>query len=807
MPEIKPDYRPQESTRDYDTVRRTTCTNQCESGCGMKIYLKEGRIIDIMGDERHPLSRGGLCSKGTSQFQRYYNPLRVHYPHIRKSLDDEFRRVSWDEAIDFVAERLTLLKQRYGPEALAIFRTGRSSMGNKVGGGRFGKFFGTPNVFGQGPICCESPGAAMNYVFGAEGLGRLMNPSPDWKHSKCILMVGTEMAAQEVITFRGILDAKDAGAKIIGVDPRYNSSMSKADLFLMVRNNTDTALFLAMGNVIIQEGLYDREFVNQWVYGFEEYREACAEWTLEKAERVTMVDRDLILKAARLFATSKPASATGCLGTAQQYNSNNINRSIAALLAITGNVGIKGGGWNWLHNCRPPMSYGQDTNDVAAPKRPIIADNLLPWGDNSVPTIINGMLHGKPYPIRGLIWNGNHLPQFPNVTKTEQALRKNLITVHLSLYPNHTYHFAHAAFPIAIGMETESICHHGNNRLIQWHNKVIDYQHEHRPDLFFYSKLAKAMGFGDKFPWLTKNDTDVDERTFTDWMNSQDHMTAGITSDLLDPEKNPPGGIMWPAESKKEVTFQDPEATIRGKWIMYQEGDNYPGSNQRFPTPSGKIELASPWLEKFGWDRVPRHREASETWIANPERAKKYPIQLNTCRMTSSFHEGGHWWPWADELVPDRYIQIHPELAGLLGIEDGDTVILENDRGAIDGPAWVTEMVPPWGSWVNFGFDRYQPFHPYETVNVVIDDIIKDPVYGQIQWKSMAVRIHRKGDDGAKAAAKVDSYLRENYPNLFNGEGVLLGEYKNRNWDYEERTPWEDPYAQEIATGNLSSKK
>ncbi len=800
MPEMKPDYRPQESTKDYDIVRRTTCTNQCESGCGMKIFLKEGRIVDIMGDETHPLSRGGLCSKGSSQFQRYYDPLRVHYPQIRKSLDDPYRRVSWDDAIDFVAERLTLLKQRYGPESLAIFRTGRASMGQKVGGGRFGHFFGTPNIFGQGPICCESPGAAMNYVFGAEGFGRLMNPSPDWKNAQCILMVGTEMASQEVITFRGILDAKEAGAKIIGVDTRFNSSMSKADLFLMVRNNTDTALFMAMANIIIQEGLYDKKFVDKWVYGFEEYKEACREWTPEKAERVTMVDRNLIIKAARLFATSKPAMATGCLGTAQQYNSNNTNRAIAALLALTGNIGIKGGGWNWLHNTRPPLSYGSDTHDLPEPRRPIIADNLLPWGDNSVPVIINAMLHGKPYPIRGLIWNGNHLPQFPNVTKTERALRNNLITVHLSIYPNHTYHFAHASFPIAMGMETESICHHGNNRLIQWHNKVIAYQHEHRPDLFFYAKLAKKLGFGDKFPWLTDNDTDVNEKEFTNWMLREDHMTRGISSFNLDPEHNPPGGIMWPAETEQEATYQDPEATLRGKWIMYQEGDPYPGTDSRFPTPSTKIELASAALEKLGWDRVPRHREASESWIANPSRAAKYPISLNTCRMTSSFHEGGHWWPWADELVPDRYIQIHPELAGILGIEDGDTVVLENDRGSIDGPAWVTEMVPPWGCWVNFGFDRYQPFHPYETVNVVIDDIIKDPVYGQIQWKSMAVRVYRKGAQGSEAASKVLRYLQAKYPNLFNAEGVLLGAYKDRNWDYEERESWIDPFAPVMAT-------
>ncbi len=805
---IKPDHRPQESSKDYDTIRYSTCTNMCESGCGLKIFLKNGRIVDVMGDAEHPQNRGGLCSKGVGQIQWWYDPLRVNYPYMRKSLTDEFKRVSWDDALDFTAERLTKLYNEQGPEALAIFRTGRSSFGNKEGAARFGKIFGTPNVYGQGPICCESPGVSMNYVVGAKGLGRLMNPSQDWKNSKCILLVGTNMAAQETITMTHLLDARDNGAFLIGVDPRFNATLAKCDIGMRIRSGSDAILFLAMGNIIIQEKLYDKEFVDKWVTGFEEYAKECTQWTPERAEKLTYVPKETIIEAARRFGAARPASVTGNLGTAQIYNSNNVNRSIAALLALTGSIGVKGGGWNWLHNCRPPLNYGNDLHDLPLPTRPQITDKLISWGDSSVPCIINAMMYEKPYPVKGIIWNGDHLPQFPNSWKMEEAMKRNMINVHLSIYPNHTYMFSHVAFPIAISVETDSVCHHGNNRLIQWHNKVIPYQHEHRADIDVFDGIAKRLkdaGIGhfnkvEFNPWgYYENGPDkgrVNEIHMTDFFNDQETFTRGIKYDVLNPEKNPKGGLMWPVFSKEEAVFQDDEAVLRGKWIMYKEGENYPESDKRFPTPSGKIELASEPLEKIGWYKVPTQVEGSESPLGNFERAKKFPLILNTTRIAQSFHEGGHWWPWNDELEPDRNIEINPATAAVMGIEDGDMVIVENDRGWVEGPAWVTEMVPEDGIWANFGFDRYQPFHPYESINTVIDDIIKDPVYGQIQFKAILCRVYRKGDDDPDGTAKkVVEFLQKKFPEIWDpkhqDKNVIIGKWKNHWKEYHElSTGW-----------------
>jgi anaerobic selenocysteine-containing dehydrogenase len=236
--------------------------------------------------------------------------------------------------------------------------------------------------------------------------------------------------------------------------------------------------------------------------------------------------------------------------------------------------------------------------------------------------------------------------------------------------------------------------------------------------------------------------------------------------------------------------FQD--APIRGKYIMYQD-EPYPGTDKRFPTPSGRIEIASRALELLGWDYLPRHREGYPSPVSAPEVFKEYPIILTTGRPVSSFHEMGHWWPWCDELEPDRYIQIHPKLAEVLGVEDGDYVKIESFRSELDGYAWVTEEVDPRMIWVYCSTDEYQPFVPGITnrnVNWLIDDIVKDPVYGQAQFKSQLVLIWKKGKSKEEARRKIHEFLKQ-FPPYPKQE---LGNYTNKvalsgapTWDKEKK--------------------
>ena len=816
-----------ESIKPYDKVVVTTCDNQCESACGMLVYVKDGKVVDIKGDPESPNNLGALCCKGTGQFQHIYNPLRVKYPMVRKSLNDEFKRASWDAALDFAAERLLKVKQKYGPEALYIQRTGRSDFLWKAMGARFGKLFGTPNIVGQGPICTESPGVAMHYMFGAKEYGRLMNPSMDWVNSRCILVAGSNMGANEVITINWVLNAKERGAKIIWVDPRFHPSMAKADIAMRLRPNTDAALVMAMIHVILKEDLYDHEFVEKWVLGLDEWRPLLEEMPPERAEKITWVPKDTIIKAARTFALNTPASITGTLGTAQTYNSNNINRCYGALLALTGSIGVPGGGWNWLHNCRPPISPGNDLDpkDLPTPKRPPISDKLVNMGDISAAGFVNAIFTQKPYPIRAVWWNGNMLAQMPNTNKYSAAFKANVdIAIHNAFHPNFTYHHAHVAFPISSSFEREGLVHHGNNRLLSWHNQCIEPNWECRSDADVVVGIAERVFpkeiFEKYFPeaWMKKrvgNAWIVDKVKWTDFFLQSESFTRGASKKVLDPATNPKGGVMWPVFTEEEArSFETPDAKIRGKWIMYREGENYPESNKRFPTPSGKIEIASSTLRDLGWDYLPQHREGGHTPVSNPEEFKNYPLILCTGRIVSSFHEMGHWWPWCDELEPDRFIQIHPETARVLGIEDGDHVIVESERAELEGYAWVTEETDPRQVWICCSTDEYQPFVPGITnrnVSFLIDDLIKDPVYNQPEFKAQLVCVYKKGTDKAEAVKKAYELVTRLSPDYGVDTERELGAYVNRiaqkgqaKWDKRKKKLIYE--GKEYETGNLIEK-
>jgi anaerobic selenocysteine-containing dehydrogenase len=239
---------------------------------------------------------------------------------------------------------------------------------------------------------------------------------------------------------------------------------------------------------------------------------------------------------------------------------------------------------------------------------------------------------------------------------------------------------------------------------------------------------------------------------------------------------------MWPCFTEEEaMRYEFPDALSRGKWIMYQD-EPYPESDKRFPTPSGKIEIASKALEKLGWDYLPQHREGGHTPISDPEDFKEHPIIMCTGRPVSSFHEMSHWWPWCDELEPDRYIQIHPQLAKVLGIEDGDYIKLESMRSELDGYAWVTEETDPRQVWVYCSTDEYQPFVPGITnrnVSWLIDDIISDPVYSQVEFKAQLVLVWKKGQDKKEALRKIHEFLKQ-FPDYPVDRKNELGAYTNK---------------------------
>ena len=290
-------------------VRKTICSI-CNplSHCGIDAYVKDGVVVKVEGSKENPHSAGTLCSKGNANRQYIYHKDRIRTPLIRKGpsggtpdnpASGEYVSISWEEALDLIASRLLKIKEESGPESVVFYAGYPKWMRPFLK--RLAHSFGSPNYCTESSTCFRASfmGAALNY--GA------MGPA-DVARSKCLLVWSSNPFYSNTTAARGILDARERGLRIIEVGPLITPFTAHADIHLRIRPGTSGALALAMANVIIGEGLYDREFVQNYTLGFEEYCAYVAQFTPRAAEEITGVHADQIIEAARLYATTKPAS-------------------------------------------------------------------------------------------------------------------------------------------------------------------------------------------------------------------------------------------------------------------------------------------------------------------------------------------------------------------------------------------------------------------------------------------------------------------------------------------------------------------
>ena len=736
----------QESTRDYDRVVKTTCRH-CPTGCGMKVYLKGEEIVDILGDEDHPMSKGSLCPKGLASYRYIYLPSRLKYPAMREKLNDEFTQTSWEKALDFTAKRLTKIRDKYGPEALCLYIAESSDFGNIACAGRFGRLFGTPNVVDSASPA-ENPGAlAYYYTFGVKGSCVLMNPQYDWPNSRCILIVNSDPATSDPVLMGWIINAQERGTKLIAIDSRDTVTMSKADIPLKVRPGTEVALLSGMVNFIVRENLYDLPFVRKWVKGFEEWMEVAKEYSLEKVEKISDIPGATVAEAARLFATLFPSQIIAGTLPANRYYPLNLVRACAGLVSLTGSIGVPGGGLNLLDNA-PPIAFG----DIEGSAETDI-DKPLPLNS------LFSMVTREHRPIKALVWTGNAAALSPFQRRFKQGLEDLELIIHLSYYPDMTYNLSHVSLPMASWLESEGLVYRTNSRSLQWHNQAVAHVGECRTFADFWSGLSERFGWQQWFPWRDENGK-INIRQMTDFFLSQEKLTAGITSDLLDPEKNSPGGVMWPCLSIKEADYEE-RAPVRGKGILFKPHELLPGSNQRFPTPSGKIEIASDRLRSQGLDYLPVYHSPAESPVDTPDLAQRFPLMLSTGTLVDYIPELGYWLSWGDETGKARlFIQVHPRIAKLLELRNTDIVIVENDRGSVEGPCWISNAVNPRSVWCPEATDEFQPLFPYHSANGLMNDIPNAYERGQVNSNLTLVRIYKKGTKPEDAVNKLNSFFK-----------------------------------------------
>jgi len=650
-------------------VVRSVC-GLCAGSCGVLATVKYGKVVEIKGDPEHPASKGGLCKIGMASLEYLYHPDRLKHPlkRIGERGEGNWQQISWDEAFGLAAEALNKVKQEYSPEVVLMAHGSNKGLidTHLV---RLANAFGTPNVVCADHVCHVPRMLAAEFTFG-------FFPGAEYEHPPaCIVVWGAGKAETRFTIHKSHVQAVNKGAKLIVIDPLEIEAAKIADLYLQVRPGSDLALSLGMINVIINEGLYDKEFVDKWTVGFDKLEKHVQDYSPEKVAEITWVPAELIVNATRLYATTKPGHIEWGNALDQTLNSFQTCRAIAILMAITGNLGVPGGeieapdsglryGDIKLSNrVRGRWSYELELrNNIPREKRQnkIGSDlNMLPDFRYVLPqSVMKSILEGQPYPIRAAyVQSSNPLSCWPNIQKAYQALKKLDFLAVSDLFMTPTAALADIIFPAASYLEYDAIQIREDGTLAQFQQKVAQIG-ECRSDHEIINGLAKKLELGEYF-----------------WENIDDFWNY-----VLDP-----AGLTF-EEFKKKGRFTSTERQPQQYKTYEKDG---------FTTPSGKVELYSSQLEEWSFDPLPVYYEPPEAPYSSPELTKEYPLQATTRKLAAYRHSGGRQIPSLRNGNPDPVVIIHLETASKLGIEDGDWVYIESKRGKIKQKAKLSEGVDP----------------------------------------------------------------------------------------------------------------
>ena len=670
-------------------VKTTAWSAGCGShgGCGVDLHIVDGKVVRVEGNVEHPHNQGRLCPKGLAVCQFMYHPDRVLYPLKRAGARGEgkWQRISWDEAFDTVEKKLREIRDKYGAESV-VFCQGT---GRDIGGpiSYLAYAYGSPNwtQMGLSGQSCYTPRQASMYatqgdycVVDASQFLQKRYEDPQWTPPKYILVWGQNpsIGCSDAFYLPWIVDCMERGSKLIVIDPKTTWYATRAEMHLKIRPGTDGALALAMLNVIINEKLYDKEFVEKWCYGFDELKERVKKYTPEWAAPITWIPAEDIAKAARLYGKNRPSAIHWGVPIDHNPQSTVVGQAINQLWAICGNIDIPGGMvvarsshgvTSYPYGARELRElYGDELftklseKRIGASRYPAIK-NFRAWVQPDV--LIEQMETGKPYPIKAVwIQTSNIIAgQACDPRRHYEALKKLDFVVYVDLFQNPTsMAVADIFLPAATYPEKNSIR--------SWWTPL--------------GVLVKAVQVGE---------------CKTDWEINFE------MAKRLSPTPIPYKDVIELFDSRLKAggtTFA--ELAAKGCWEMAPEGATKPYRRHErallrrdgkpgFNTPTGKVELYAKFFEQCGLDPLPYYEEPPEGPISTPELYKKYPLILATGRRSPVlFHSEHRQIPWLREIDPNPTAEIHPETAKKLGIADGEWVYLENDRGRVKFKAKVT---------------------------------------------------------------------------------------------------------------------
>jgi len=709
-----------------DTVEtfKAICRN-CHGGCGTIVRIVNGVIREVLGDPSNPINKGKLCSKaGIPSVEQLYHPDRLDYPLIRAGERGEgkWRRASWDEALSAIAGKMQALKSRYGAESVAFARG--VGMNNQHIIMRVANLFGTPNVASISYVCYATRVAVCNVTATGKYATKTWDTVavPDvYSQPRCVVEWGSQKRISNdhgLIGFGPLTQALKGRPAHILVDPRKPSAAGPVDLWLPLRPGTDAAMALGWINLMIEEELYDKAFVERYCHGFDELRKRAAEYPLRKVADITWCDPDLIARAARLYATTRP----GCIlwGNGLEHVGLNAFQSLRAvliLMGITGNLDVPGGN---VFYPAPPLAYpdlreklgpGQEAKRIGGQK----FKALNRAGFAHPPTLFRTILSGEPYPVKALIVVGsNVVTTYPNTARIIEALNKLELLVAHDLFMTPTAEYADIVLPAAANLERDEPRLHLHIKgpramFMDTVSRKLASVGERKSDWEFMIGLGRKLGYEEHFPSL----------------------------EVLADDALRPMGITW-----NDLKAHD-YIPIPIEYRKYEKSG--------FGTPTGKFEIYSTVMKDWGYDPLPSHVEPAESPVSTPERYRDYPLLLITgAKQTQYYHSQGRQIPSLRKLAPEPLLEMHSDTAAALGIAAGEFAWVETVRGRLCLKVRTHDRMHPKIVAVPHGW--WLPEHPGPDhgvlevcANVLTDDDPEncDVVFGGSPLKGLLCRVYR----------------------------------------------------------------
>jgi anaerobic selenocysteine-containing dehydrogenase len=655
-------------------VVHAACPHDCPDACGVLITVEDGRATKVQGDPSHPVTRGFLCAKVAKYLDRVYSPDRVLFPMRRvkwKGVSHEghaFERISWETALQSIAQRLQEIATQFGPESILPYSYG-GTLGTLNGGSMDRRFFhrlGASQL--ERSICSAAGEAGIKSVLGA----KLGTEPEQFRHSRYIIAWGANIHGNNVHLWPFIEEARRQGAKLVVIDPYRTRTAKCADWYLPINPGTDAALALGMMHVIINEDLHDADYVSKYTLGFDELRDKVQEYAPDRVASWTGISASDIVKLAQEYATTRPAVIRLNYGVQRSEGGGMATRAVTMLPCITGSWKEVGGGLQLsVSGAFALNSTGLQLPDLMLKSlgRPARVVNMVELG-KALNTLQNP-------PIKALfVYSSNPAAVCPNHNEVIRGLkREDLFTVVHEQFFTDTTDYADLVLPATTFFEHEDLQKAYGHYYLQMSNQAIEPLGECRSNVDLFRALSRQMGFTDDcFSQTTTQMIDIA-------LDSSDPWLQGIDRDRLQ------------REGQVRLNFERTIGSLPSQNGVSTAAPFLPFAQGNYTTASGKAELYSKALQAQGLDPVVTFVPPTES--RHSEQAKAFPLELLARKADNFLNSTFANLPSVATMEEVGIFDICDSDARSRGIADGDSVRVYNRRGDILLRARVNGAVQP----------------------------------------------------------------------------------------------------------------